>query len=78
MRRAIEIVSLSGTLRAKLEAAAAAARFDAVELFDADFVAFRGSAAEVRAIAADLGLGLDLHQPFRDLEGMPDVLDKKP
>lgn len=72
MRRAIATVSLSGTLRQKLEAVAAA-RFDAVELFEADFVNFRGGAGEVRRICADLGLGIDLYQPFRDFEGMPET-----
>ncbi len=73
MRRAIATVSLSGTLRAKLEAAAAAG-FDAVELFEPDFISHRGDAAEVRTICADLGLGIDLYQPFRDFEGMPEAL----
>jgi 4-hydroxyphenylpyruvate dioxygenase len=72
MRRSIATVSLSGTLRQKLEAAAAA-RFDAVELFEPDFTSFRGSAGEVRAVCEDLGLGIDLFQPFRDFEGMPDA-----
>lgn len=76
MRRAIATVSLSGTLRQKLEAIAAA-RFDAVELFEADFVNFQGGAREVRRICADLGLGIDLYQPFRDFEGMPDIAHRR-
>ena len=71
MRRAIATVSLSGTLRQKLEAIAAA-RFDGIELFENDFVQFAGSAKDLRTIAADLGLGIDLYQPFRDFEGMPE------
>ena len=71
MRRAIATVSMSGTLRDKLEAIAAA-RFDAIELFEPDFIGFPGSARELRAIASDLGLAIDLFQPFRDFEGMPD------
>ena len=71
MRRSIATVSLSGTLRQKLEAIAAA-RFDAIELFENDFINFNGSARELRSMAADLGLGIDLYQPFRDFEGMPD------
>jgi 4-hydroxyphenylpyruvate dioxygenase len=71
MRRAIATVSLSGTLRQKLEAVAAA-RFDAIELFENDFVHFDGSARQLAAMAADLGLAIDLYQPFRDFEGMPD------
>jgi len=73
VRRSIATVSLSGTLRQKLEAVAAA-RFDAIELFESDFINFNGDAKELRAITADLGLGIDLYQPFRDFEGMPDEL----
>ncbi len=71
MRRSIATVSMSGTLRQKLEAIAVA-RFDAIELFENDFIAFNGSASELRAMTEDLGLGIDLFQPFRDFEGMPD------
>ncbi len=76
MRRAIATVSMSGTLRQKLEAIAAA-RFDAIELFENDFIAFNGSATELRAMAADLGIGIDLFQPFRDFEGMPHQVFQK-
>jgi 4-hydroxyphenylpyruvate dioxygenase len=71
MHRSIATVSLSGTLRQKLEAIAAAG-FDGFELFEADFVNFKGTAAELRGIASDLGLSIDLYQPFRDFEGMPE------
>ncbi|RYY96499.1 MAG: sugar phosphate isomerase/epimerase and 4-hydroxyphenylpyruvate domain-containing protein, partial [Comamonadaceae bacterium] len=70
MHRAIATVSLSGTLRQKLEAIAAAG-FDGIELFENDFIHFKGSAAELGRITADLGLRIDLYQPFRDFEGMP-------
>jgi len=76
MRRAIATVSLSGTLRQKLEAIAAAG-FDAVELFEPDFTSFQGSAEALRAIADDLGLGLALFQPFRDFEGMPEAMFRR-
>lgn len=72
MHRSIATVSLSGTLRQKLEAIAAAG-FDGFELFEADFINFNGSAAELGRIAADLGLTVDLYQPFRDFEGMPEA-----
>ena len=72
MHRSIATVSMSGTLRQKL-GAIAAARFDGIELFENDFVNFNGSAAELRSMTADLGLGIDLYQPFRDFEGMPDA-----
>jgi len=76
MRRAVATVSLSGTLRQKLEAIAAA-RFDAIELFENDFVHATTPARELAAMCADLGLGIDLYQPFRDFEGMPDALFEK-
>ncbi len=72
MHRSIATVSMSGTLRQKLEAIAAA-RFDGIELFENDFINFNGSAADLRSMASDLGLGIDLYQPFRDFEGMPDA-----
>ncbi|NUZ05807.1 bifunctional sugar phosphate isomerase/epimerase/4-hydroxyphenylpyruvate dioxygenase family protein [Piscinibacter koreensis] len=72
MRRSTATVSLSGTLRQKLQAIAAA-RFDGIELFEPDFVSFDGSAAELAAMAGDLGLTIDLYQPLRDFEGMPDA-----
>ncbi len=71
MHRSIATVSLSGTLRQKLEAIAAAG-FDGIELFENDFINFRGSAAELGRITKDLGLSIDLYQPFRDFEGMPE------
>jgi 4-hydroxyphenylpyruvate dioxygenase len=69
--RAIATVCLSGTLPDKLEAAAAAG-FDAVELFESDLLSHDGSAAEVGRMAADQGIGIPLFQPFRDFEAMPE------
>jgi len=66
MRLALSTGCLSGTLRDKLERAAAA-RFDAVELCESDFIGFPGTAREVRQIADDLGIGIDLYQPMRDI-----------
>jgi len=71
MRKSIATVSMSGTLREKLEAIAAA-RFDGYELFENDLLYFKGSPKTVRDIAGDLGLSCDLYQPFRDFEGVPD------
>ncbi|WP_042403110.1 sugar phosphate isomerase/epimerase and 4-hydroxyphenylpyruvate domain-containing protein [Streptacidiphilus carbonis] len=71
MRRTIATVSLSGSLSQKL-AAAAAAGFDGVEVFETDLLASRLSPHEVRQRAADLGLSIDLYQPFRDFEGEED------
>ncbi|MDB5843262.1 MAG: 4-hydroxyphenylpyruvate dioxygenase [Polaromonas sp.] len=67
MRHSIATVSLSGMLREKLQAVAAA-RFDGVEIFENDLLQFPGSPAEVRQICADLGLSIDLFQPFRDFD----------
>ena len=69
--RSIATVSLSGTLPEKLEAAAAIG-FDGVEIFENDLLTFDGSPADVRRIAADLGIAIVLYQPFRDFEAMPD------
>ena len=69
MRTALATVCISGTLEDKL-AAAAAAGFDGVEIFEPDFVAAPRSAEEVRARCADLGLSIDLYQPFRDFDSV--------
>ena len=55
----------------KLEAAAAVG-FDGVEIMEADLLSFDGSPADVRRICEDLGLTIDLYQPFRDFEAMPE------
>jgi 4-hydroxyphenylpyruvate dioxygenase len=68
MKTSIATVSISGDLREKLEAIAAAG-FDGVEIFENDFLAFDRSPAEVRNMVADLGLEITLFQPFRDFEG---------
>ncbi|TDD35107.1 bifunctional sugar phosphate isomerase/epimerase/4-hydroxyphenylpyruvate dioxygenase family protein [Saccharopolyspora elongata] len=73
-RRVIATVCLSGTLEDKL-AAAAAAGFDGVEIFENDLITSAASPAEIRRRCADLGLTVDLYQPFRDFEAVPpDVL----
>jgi 4-hydroxyphenylpyruvate dioxygenase len=71
MRRSIATVCLSGTLNEKLEAIAAA-RFNGVEVFESDLLFFTGAPREVRRYAADVGLTIDLFQPFRDFEGVSD------
>lgn len=72
MRRSIATVSLSGTLPEKLEAISVA-RFDGVEIFENDLTFFPGNPRQVASMAADLGLAVDLFQPFRDLEGVDDA-----
>ena len=70
MKTSIATVSLSGTLGEKLEAIAAA-KFDAVEIFENDLITFNGAPADVRRACAELGLDIVTLQPFRDFEGMP-------
>jgi 4-hydroxyphenylpyruvate dioxygenase len=70
MQTAIATVSLSGTLKEKLEAIAAA-RFKGVEIFENDLLSYNGTPADVRKIVGDLGLKTVTFQPFRDFEGMP-------
>lgn len=75
MRKSIATVSVSGGLADKLSAIAAA-RFDGVEIFDADLVASDLTPGEVAARCADLGLTIELFQPLRDIEGWePDRFD---
>jgi 4-hydroxyphenylpyruvate dioxygenase len=75
MRTSIATVCLSGTLDEKLIAARDAG-FDGVEIFEPDLVASPASPEHIRARAAELGLALDLYQPFRDFEGVgPDLLE---
>jgi 4-hydroxyphenylpyruvate dioxygenase len=74
LRTAIATVCLSGTLDDKLSAAAEAG-FDGVEVFENDLLASRRGPAEIRKRCSDLGLTVDLYQPFRDFEAVPpDVL----
>jgi 4-hydroxyphenylpyruvate dioxygenase len=70
MRRSIATVCLSGVLNEKLTAAASAG-FDAVELFENDLVTSFWSPERVRERAEELGLAIDLYQPFRDMEAVP-------
>ena len=70
-KRSIATVCLSGTLPDKLEAAAAAG-FEAVEIFENDLLTYEGTAAEAGRLCSDLGLEVALFQPFRDFEAMPE------
>jgi len=71
MRTSIATVSLGGSLREKLEAAAATG-FEGVEIFETDILAHDGPPSEVGAMVRDLGLEIVAFQPFRDFEGMPE------
>lgn len=76
MRRSIATVCISGTLEEKLESIARA-RFDAVEIFENDLIYSRMSPREIRQRCADLGLGIDLYQPFRDMDGVGNAQFKR-
>ena len=76
LMKSIATVCLSGTLPDKLEAAAAAG-FDAIELFENDLLTFDGTPRDVRRMASDLGLTIPLFQPFRDFEAMPEPIRKR-
>ncbi|WP_369264003.1 bifunctional sugar phosphate isomerase/epimerase/4-hydroxyphenylpyruvate dioxygenase family protein [Streptomyces sp. R35] len=71
MRTSIATVSLSGSLTEKLTAAARAG-FDGVEVFENDLLASPLTPEEIRARTADLGLSIDLYQPMRDVEAVPE------
>ncbi|MFB8179666.1 TIM barrel protein [Streptomyces sp. NPDC055966] len=71
MRTSIATVSLSGSLTEKLTAAARAG-FDGVEIFENDLLASPLPPEEIRARCADLGLRIDLYQPMRDIEAVPE------
>ncbi|MFK4836705.1 bifunctional sugar phosphate isomerase/epimerase/4-hydroxyphenylpyruvate dioxygenase family protein [Microbacterium sp. ZW T2_14] len=76
MRTSIATVCLSGTLDEKLVAASTAG-FDGVEIFEPDLIASPRSPEEIRDRASELGLTLDLYQPFRDFEGVgPELLEQ--
>ncbi|MFE1955982.1 bifunctional sugar phosphate isomerase/epimerase/4-hydroxyphenylpyruvate dioxygenase family protein [Streptomyces sp. NPDC059524] len=70
MRKSIATVSLSGPLSEKLTAIATAG-FDGVEIFENDLLSTSLSPEDVRLRCADLGLSIDLYQPFRDFEAVP-------
>jgi 4-hydroxyphenylpyruvate dioxygenase len=72
-RHSIATVALGGTLGEKL-AAASAAGFDGVELFEPDLIAAPLAPEEVRRRLADLGLVCELYQPLRDIVGVPPEL----
>ncbi|WP_328563807.1 bifunctional sugar phosphate isomerase/epimerase/4-hydroxyphenylpyruvate dioxygenase family protein [Streptomyces coelicoflavus] len=71
MRTSIATVSLSGSLTEKLTAASRAG-FDGVEIFENDLLASPLTPEEIRARCADLGLTVDLYQPLRDMEALPE------
>jgi 4-hydroxyphenylpyruvate dioxygenase len=72
MRRSIATVSLSGTLNEKLTAVANAG-FDGVEIFDQDLLCSLWTPRRIKERCDELGLRIEMLQPFRDLEGMTEA-----
>ncbi|GAA1829174.1 hypothetical protein GCM10009836_03740 [Pseudonocardia ailaonensis] len=69
LKTCMATVSLGGSLDQKLDAIAAAG-FDGIELLDDDLDRSGISPAECAKRCADLGLTIDLYQPFRRAEGV--------
>ena len=69
MRTSIATVCLSDTLEEKMHAAAAAG-FNGIEVFEQDLVVSPSSPEQIRELAGQLGLSLDLYQPFRDFDAV--------
>ena len=76
LKTSIATVSISGNLREKLEAIAAAG-FDGIGIFEADFIADHGSPRDVGRLVRDNGLEITLFQPFRDFETLPEPARSK-
>jgi len=71
LKWSIATVCMGGSLEVKL-AAAAKARFSAIEIFENDLTFFDGKPRDARRLAADLGLEIVALQPMRDFEAMPE------
>lgn len=67
LRKTIATVCLSGTLEDKLVAVHHAG-FDGIELFEPDLVASTSTPTQIRQRCGELGLSIELYQPFRDLD----------
>ncbi|MEZ5479138.1 MAG: TIM barrel protein [Thiolinea sp.] len=76
MLYSIATVCLSGTLRGKIEAIAAAG-FQAIEIFENDLITHDGPVSEIRRMIEDHGLQIVTYQPFRDFEGLPSPYRQK-
>ncbi len=73
MKSSIATVCIGGSLREKIVAISKAG-FDGYELFENDLISSSMSPEELAKRTADLGLSLDLYQPFRDFEGVSDAV----
>ena len=65
----IATTSIPGDLPTKLETIANAG-FSGVELYEPDLTGFNGTAGQVADQAAELGLSIDIFQPFHEFEGL--------
>ena len=69
MTLSVATTSVPGDLARKLKTIAAAG-FSGLELHEPDLTGFSGTAKDVAALAAELGLSAHVFQPFHDFEGM--------
>lgn len=76
MRLSIATTSVPGDLATKLETIAGAG-FTGVELYEPDLTGYAESPARVGRLARNLGLSIDLFQPFHDFEGLQGELRGK-
>ena len=65
----IATTSIPGDLPTKLETIANAG-FTGVELYEPDLTGFNGTAGQIAEHAAELGLSIDIFQPFHEFEGL--------
>lgn len=75
-RTSIATVCVSGHLLDKLTAISEAG-FDGVEIFENDLLHYPGSRQDVYNVCQELGLKIEMYQPFRDLEGAPNEEELK-
>ena len=68
-RVSIATTCIPGDLPTKLEKIASAG-FSGVELYEPDLTGFTGTVEEVSSTAKNLGLSVDVFQPFHDFEGL--------
>lgn len=76
MTLSISTQSIPGSLDVKLKAIAAAG-FDAVDIFEPDFTTYDGRAEDIAKQATELGLRINLLQPFQLSESPQGMVDQK-
>jgi len=73
MRLTVATTSVPGDLPEKLSAIAAAG-FSGVELYEPDLTGYGGAPEDIKVMADNFGLSIDVFQPFHDFEGLPGAL----